>query len=507
MEKRFFLAIFFTILVMAIYFQLAGRYVTPAASKEPQALVPKPQEVTDVNGTQMPALDEQTADDHTTVQGDLKVVYSTHGGYIKSLTSSSFDQTLPFHNIGFLPGQKAIDYTAQVEGNKLIFSGPAGARKTFIFEENRLQLVVIPQPQTPLLVFSGTLDSDQLSQRYQEFFYHNGAVVERKTFQNILPSPSWGGRLQGQVPPPEIILNKVKFAGVRDRYFCLSLLPGEYQIKWWQNVPTRETFMALLPPYGTVALYLGLQNLHSLQLLGLQDIIYYGFFHGIALILLKVLHLLFAVFQSWGLVIVLFGLLTYLILFPFTKQSTLAMKEMRSFQDDHADELRRLKEKYKDNPNKMHQETMELYKRYNFNPLRGCTSGCLPMLVQLPLVWAFWAVVPRVVEFKNTSFLWIRDLSMPDRLFTMPVSLPLGIGHNFNLLPVATACLMFWQMKLTTPPADPEQAQQQKIMGMIFPVMLIFFLYNLPSALLLYWLVQSAMTFIFQWRMMNKAKA
>jgi len=135
--------------------------------------------------------------------------------------------------------------------------------------------------------------------------------------------------------------------------------------------------------------------------------------------------------------------------------------------------------------------------------MKGCTSGCLPLLVQLPIIWAFWAVAPRILEFKNAKFLWISDLSSADHLFTLPIPLPFGIGTSFNLLPVLTAGLMFFQMKITNPPTDPEQAQQQKIMGMVLPVMLIFFLYNLPAALLLYWFVQSLFTFVFQWRTMR----
>jgi len=502
MEKRFFLAFFLTIGLMLIYLHLAGRYVPP--KPEPSAAIETPVSAVTAEAKSespyAPPGDKQYL--KTIPVGDFNITYSTRGGYIKTIYSKTYAAELSFQNIGFVPSQKTLDFADTYEKNQLTFQNKT-FRKTYIFEPNRLQIVFSGAPGEPVVLFSNPLSTNSLNARYQEFFYQVGNTMERKTIQNIIPQPSFLGRIfQGQLPPPDITVGGAKFAGVRDRYFCLSLLEGKYTFKWVQNPQTRETFL-VLPNPATVVVYLGLQNKENLQLLGLQDIIHYGSFHGVGVYIFKILNFFFFVTQNWGVAIILFGMLTYFILFPFTKKSTQAMKEMREFQEDHAVEMKNLREKYKDNPQKMHQEIMQIYQRNKFSPMKGCTSGCLPLLVQLPIIWAFWAVAPRILEFKNAKFLWISDLSSADHLFTLPIPLPFGIGTSFNLLPVLTAGLMFFQMKITNPPTDPEQAQQQKIMGMVLPVMLIFFLYNLPAALLLYWFVQSLFTFVFQWRTMR----
>jgi len=508
MEKRFFLAFFLTLCVMVLYLHVAGRYAAPKSEANTIAETqPLPQVASNEpkNSNSSVAIPESQQVKTITI-GKFDITYSPRGGYIKKIYSKAYEQDLSFQNIGFVPAQKEIEFTDTFEKNQLVFQNKT-LRKTYIFDANRLQIVFSSGPVDSVVLFSNPLGTNSLNTRYQEFFYKTAATMERKTIQNIIPQPSFLGRVfQGQLPPPDISVSGAKFAGVRDRYFCLALLEGNYSLKWAQNPQTKETFL-ILPKTATIAMYLGLQNKEDLQLVGLQEVIYYGSFHGVGVIIFKILNFFFFVTQNWGVAVILFGILTYLLLFPFTKKSTQAMKEMREFQEDHAVEMKNIREKHKDNPQKMHQEIMRVYQQNNFSPLKGCTSGCLPLLVQLPIIWAFWAVAPRILEFKNAHFLWIRDLSSADQLFHFPFVLPLGLGANFNLLPIATAALMFFQMKITNPPTDPEQAQQQKMMGMIMPVMLIFFLYNLPAALLLYWFVQSLLTFTFQWKTMRPKAA
>ena len=158
-----------------------------------------------------------------------------------------------------------------------------------------------------------------------------------------------------------------------------------------------------------------------------------------------------------------------------------------------------LREKYRDNPQKMSTETMELYKKYKINPL----GGCLPMLLQMPVFIGLYQVLWRSVSFKGAHFLWIKDLSEPDRVAVLPFSLPF-IGNEINLLPILMIFVMAIQQKLTAKSMggmDPAQAAQQKMMAVIMPVFLGAIFYHFASGLTLYFTLFYTFSTIAQWKM------
>jgi YidC/Oxa1 family membrane protein insertase len=141
----------------------------------------------------------------------------------------------------------------------------------------------------------------------------------------------------------------------------------------------------------------------------------------------------------------------------------------------------------------MNQEVMALYKEHKVNPL----GGCLPMLLQMPILFALYQVLMRSVSLRGAKFLWINDLSMPDKLIVLPQSLPV-IGNEINLLPILMTIGMFIQQKLTTVSSSSSSAEQQKVMMIVMPLMFLVFFYHLPSGLVLYWVVNSLLMLIFQ---------
>ena len=165
------------------------------------------------------------------------------------------------------------------------------------------------------------------------------------------------------------------------------------------------------------------------------------------------------------------------------------MKQMQSLQP-HIEELRKT---YKDNPQKLNTEIMKLYKENKVNPF----SGCLPLILQIPIFFALYQVLLRSVALKGAHFLWIKDLSMPDRLFIMPFSIPF-LGNEFNLLPLLMTIGMFVQQKLSMGAAGTGSAEQQKLMLFLFPLMFGFIFYHMPSGLVLYWFVNSALMLAYQ---------
>jgi YidC/Oxa1 family membrane protein insertase len=155
------------------------------------------------------------------------------------------------------------------------------------------------------------------------------------------------------------------------------------------------------------------------------------------------------------------------------------MKEMQALKPQ-LDEIRK---KNKDNPKKMQQATMALYKEHNVKPL----AGCLPMLVQIPIFIAFYKMLMVSFELRGADFLWINDLARPDTIVRLG-------GFPLNILPILNGASMYWQQKLT--PTDPSQ----KMFKYLMPVMITVFFYNLPSGLILYWLITTLVTVLQQYQ-------
>src|SRR3989338_497244 len=140
---------------------------------------------------------------------------------------------------------------------------------------------------------------------------------------------------------------------------------------------------------------------------------------------------------------------------------------------------------------------MELYKKNKVNPM----GGCLPMLLQIPIFIAFYQVLAQTVELKGAPFIFfIRDLSEPDRFWTLPFAIPF-LGDAVNVLPILMLGSMVWQQQLTP---QTGTSDQQKMM-MFMPVIFGFMFYNLPSGLVLYWLVNNLLSIFHQLFIKGKA--
>ncbi|NLY52335.1 MAG: membrane protein insertase YidC [Firmicutes bacterium] len=163
---------------------------------------------------------------------------------------------------------------------------------------------------------------------------------------------------------------------------------------------------------------------------------------------------------SYGLAIILLTIAIRLILAPLTLSQSKSMEAMKALQP----EMNELQQKYKDNPEEYQRRVMELYKEHNINPL----SGCLPMLIQLPFLWALFSVL-RNFDF-GTGFLWLTSLSEPDPLY---------------ILPVLSALTTYTQMMMTSADAS------QKGMMAIMPIFIGYISINFPAGLVLYWVVSN----------------
>ena len=233
-------------------------------------------------------------------------------------------------------------------------------------------------------------------------------------------------------------------------------------------------------------LYLGPRDLYILKTLNknLEKAINFGWFDIIAKPLLVALRFFNKYLSNYGLSIILLTILIKILFWPLTRKSYQSMKEMRKLQPMMA----KLREKYKNNKQEMNKQLMGLYKTYKINPM----GGCLPMLVQMPVFFAFYRILPNSIELRHAPFvLWVNDLSAPERLFSFPFTIPLmAPPYGIPILTLLMGASMFLQQKMTPMTGDPAQAK----MMMLLPVVFTFLFINFPSGLVLYWLVNNILS-------------
>ncbi|MDQ3622043.1 MAG: YidC/Oxa1 family insertase periplasmic-domain containing protein [Verrucomicrobiota bacterium] len=226
-------------------------------------------------------------------------------------------------------------------------------------------------------------------------------------------------------------------------------------------------------------LYAGPREYRRLRELGNSEdeIMDFGMFGIVSKTLLNSMNTLERWFGNYAWAILVLTLIIKSLMWPLQNKATNSMKRMQALQP----KMTELREKFKDDPQRMNTELMKLYKDYGVNPF----SGCLPMLIQIPIFFGFYNMLGKAVELRNSKFLWVQDLSQPDTIFYLGF-IPV------NPLPLLMAATMFWQMAISPKSGDPVQ---QRVF-MFVPLIFIFFCYNFASALALYWTVQNLFSIV-----------
>ncbi len=229
--------------------------------------------------------------------------------------------------------------------------------------------------------------------------------------------------------------------------------------------------------------YVGPKEFKRLQAIGNEQdrVMQFGFLSFISKLLLSFMYAIHSLVPSWGWSIVIMTICIKLLFWPLTAKASRSQKRMAKIQEPMAE----LKEKYKDNPQRMQQETLKLFKEHQVNPV----AGCLPMIVQMPIFLGLFYMLRTASELRHESFLWVSDLSLPDTLTEIA-------GFPLNILPLIMGATMFLQMSMmpVSPTADPAQQKIFKFLPFIF----LIFLYNFSSGLVLYWTVQNILTIVQQ---------
>jgi YidC/Oxa1 family membrane protein insertase len=295
---------------------------------------------------------------------------------------------------------------------------------------------------------------------------------------------------------------RVDWLAVRNKYFAAIMIPSDpTQVEGayvdGQTFPTKDLGrkeiynVRLVVPFKgsdfekrSVDLYIGPVDYDLLKeiKLNLTALVDFGSFFGLKFIvrpiaeyvLLPLLKFLNMFIPNYGFVIIIFSLIIKIVVYPLTRKSFQSMKKMQLLQP----KITELKEKFKDDPQKMNKETMKLYQTYGVNP----AGGCLPILLQMPIFIALWGLFQAATELRQQPFIfWINDLSAPDVIYDLGFKLPLAGIQEISGLAILMGVTTFFQQKMSI--KDPKQ---QALVYMM-PIMLTILFMTFPSGLNLYY--------------------
>ncbi|HEY3056814.1 MAG TPA: membrane protein insertase YidC [Thermoanaerobaculia bacterium] len=361
------------------------------------------------------------------------------------------------------------------------------ATKTFrIGSEYLFDFSVSISPVIPYRVVIGPgLRTLAPEERDNKIVVTGSGVVQRDGSFDVL-SREKGDRLR--------VFDRVDFVGIEDNYFLSVLRPvkGGAGILRRVELPNggkevrKELYAGVnAAPDGTVAgnAFFGPKETKLLDRYGLASAMQFGMFGIIARFLLDVLVWINRATKNYGFAIIVLTIIIKIVLYPLQHKSIVSMKKMQKLQP----KMEAIKNRYKkarsdaDQRQKMNVEMMKLYQQEGINPM----SGCFPILLQLPILWGFYGLLSRAIELRGAHFLlWIKDLSDKDPYYVTPLLMTIT---------------MFIQTWITPTTGDPAQRRVFLIMPLVFG----FIFKDMPSGLVLYWLVQNILT-IAQQMIMNK---
>ncbi len=441
--------------------------------------------------------------------GDFNIIFVTKDGRLVNTASLGFDVNLDQAYYRIKAGDSiSVKFENQIAEGKSII-------KNFVFYGNEYQ--------SKVSVELNNLDDIISSFRY-DVVWSNGInfvennSVDEATYSN---ASAYSGEEQVIVDASDVgekitkdINGKVDWVGVRNKYFAVIISPdkpdddgGAYFEGTREEIPnlgTREYYSASLKvPFdnqkqqkNTFHLYIGPVQYDTLKSYNnnFEALYDFGSLFGLKFIIRPISeHILLPFFTflhsfipNYGFVIIVFTLILKVVLYPLTKTSYKSMKKMQLLQP----KIKELKEKLKDEPQKLQKETMKLYSTYGINPM----GGCLPMLLQMPILFALFSLFNVAIEIRHEPFiLWITNLSAPDVIYTLPFKVPFFNLDKVSGLAILLGITMFFQQKMSV--KDPSQ----KALIYIMPVMLTLLFMTFPSGLNLYYFMFNLFSIIQQY--------
>ena len=522
-----------------------------AVPVQPQAAAPVRPQTAPVAGAPVPTEEAESvrhgaAEELVALENDeLRLTLSTWGGVVKSATLKRYAQKegnvgednppveFDFSQapLGELRGGgigAGADYRVEsAQSNRVVFVSDAGSRTVTLGDsylvtyEDSVSAPGAGEGATISLgvMSMGSSKNDLLSVDSCALGPQGEAVVHHGDDDSPLKAYLAGGAAGGcsgaksaagmpkaakvEYPGPQ------KWVAVKNRFFVTALVSSSAPVGGFAATIERDTASDAYRPESvsvraaidaagaggkvTSVFYVGPKKQSLLWDLGMKDAMEFGIWRWVCYPILWILNACNAVIPNYGVAIILLTILVRLVFWPLTHKSTVGMKKMQEIQPL----MKELQAKYKDNPQRLQQETFALYREHKVNPL----SSCLPMLIQIPVFIALFNVLRSAVELRYAPFLWIADLSQPEGLGATSWFPFFG---GLNILPILMAVTMGLQSALTPTAGDKTQ---QKMMMVFMPVMMLVMFYSFPSALSLYWTLSQVVSIIQMWVIRRQTQA
>ena len=409
-----------------------------------------------------------------------------------------------------IPGLKDAVYTAKAdatetsvfEGEKTIeftFATPQGmmVKKIFTFRADSYMI------DCDIVFQNGSAMSlnDSLVISTPGFFNEETKKRSRFAFEGpvVLIDDEYTAIKPDDIEDKNTYHGKIDWIGYSERYFMTAVMPkkkddgsandARVKLSYINDRVTNDYIQKmdrLDPGKQSSYSFIFYMGPKSQKVLGkydnsLKNAINFGFFNVIAKPLLITMNVIYGVIPNYGIAIILLTILIKLIFWPLGTKSYKSMNKMKKVQPL----MMEIREKYKGDKQKMNQETMALYKTYKVNP----ASGCLPLLVQMPIFFALYRMLYQAIELRHAPFIgWISDLSAPDRLFEFNFAIPMmQAPHGIPMLTLLMGASFLLQQKMTPTTGDPMQAK----MMMLMPIFMTVLFINFPAGLVLYMFVNN----------------
>ncbi len=476
---------------------------------------------------------------HEIKAGNVLYQFTTRGGGVKSATLSGQDQVV-LNQLGKEPvgalrreatGKDTATYTITAKDDKqIIFTGTTAdgieITKTWKLTEG-------DKSDDHLLALSVTLKNTGATQHAsKEYYLYAGAAASLRPDDYVYPSIMWndggnfdyhattkfaGGWFSTETTEFRKELSRMRWGGVSSRFY-LGLISTPEGIKdepgkvWgarflvdhstgeFKDLSTAKSDYAIesavgiapvdLAPEATITqdfeVYLGPREYHRLRDIGRQRALAmdYGMFSWISRFFINLMRWLHDKTGSWGIAIILLTIIVRTLIWPIMAKSQRSMKRMSKLQPL----MKEIQAKYKDDQQKISAETMKLYKDYGINPV----GGCLPIFLQIPIFFACLYMLQSAAELRGQSFLWVKDLTLPDTIGHIPI-----IGWALNPLPLLMGFTGFLQMKMM--PQSPGMDKMQMRIFQFMPLFFVFIVYSFASGLALYYTVQNLFSIFQTW--------
>lgn len=500
MEKRTLLAIVLSIAVLILY-QIFFVKPVPQPSRPPVA--PSVRNAPVAPPLSTPLLMPTTSEPEKTVSVETELytaVFSSRGGILKSFSLKKYKDNdglniVLLKNRGVYPALgigsktnfsisnekfnligKDLKLNSSDKTGMLVFeyaTSQYSIKRTYTFYNDSYRFD-LKDEVSGLPEYEITIGTDLGVSSRKDMGFHTGPVVLLDTERIELNAK--------KLKEPQSFRGRLKWIAQEDKYFFAGLVPLQEmeEVRAWQIQDSETVSFKGKTGVNSFIVYAGAKEHDKLKALnvGLEHIIDFGFFSIIARPLFWFLKFLNRFIGNYGWAIVILTIVVRIPFIPIVGRGQKAMKRLQELQP----KMQEVREKYKKDPQRMQKELMELYKKHKVNPM----SGCLPILLQIPVFFALYKVLGIAIELRGAPFmLWLTDLSQKD---------------PYYILPIVMGITMVIQQKMT-PAGDPKQ---QKLM-MFMPVIFTFLFLNFASGLVLYWLVNNLLSIAQQMYINKKA--